>query len=126
MERLQAATTKRRLLPCVNKCTAGVCYPSIGCHLDLHPAACPAAACNPICPAQDKLQALIDRAAFMPCFLTGASLEVRVAADMVEGRAEAVAAVLQPRDTSSCVPASSQHLLTPMLANALINSMSVK
>lgn len=25
---------------------------------------------------QDKLQAIIDRAAFMPCFLTGASLEV--------------------------------------------------
>jgi hypothetical protein len=30
------------------------------------------------CLAQDKLQALIDRAAFMPSFLTGASLQVRV------------------------------------------------
>lgn len=27
---------------------------------------------------QDKLQALIDRAAFMPSFLTGASIEVHV------------------------------------------------
>jgi len=31
------------------------------------------------CSAQDKLQALIDRAAFMPSFLTGASLEVGTA-----------------------------------------------